>query len=390
MKRVFLVVMDSVGIGEMPDASEYGDHGSNTLSSVSKDSNFDMKNMKRYGLFNIDGIKCYKKSINPKGSYARMAEASKGKDTIIGHWEIAGIKSKNSLPVFPDGFPEDIISKFEELTGKKIICNKPYSGTKVLLDYGNEHVETGDLIVYTSADSVFQIAAHEDIVPIEDLYKYCEIAREILVDDVGVGRVIARPFIGEYPEYKRTSNRHDYSLLPPKDTMLNKLIDNGKYVLAVGKINDIFAGSGITEFIRTKNNEDGMQKTIGFVEKEFEGLCFLNLVDFDMLYGHRNDVSGYAKSLAKFDEQISILESKLKEDDILIVTADHGCDPSTKSTDHSREYVPMIILGNKIKKGINLGTRERFSDIAATILEYFDIRSDIERKSILKKVIIDE
>ena len=387
MKRVFLIVLDSFGIGEMPDAAKYGDEGSNTISAVSKVDGFNMKNMRSYGLFNIDGVKCYKKSINPKGAFARMTEVSKGKDTTIGHWEIAGIQSEQPLPTFPNGFPEEVINKFEELTGRKVICNKPYSGTQVLLDYGKEHVETGALIVYTSADSVFQIAAHEEVVPVEELYNYCEIAREMLVGEVGVGRVIARPFVGEYPNYTRTSNRHDYSLVPPKTTMLDQLKDNNYSVIAVGKINDIFAGKGITEFVRTKNNDDGMEKTIEFAKKEFEGLCFVNLVDFDMLYGHRNDVVGYANALTKFDEQVTDVISNLNEEDILIITADHGCDPTTPSTDHSREYTPMVMIGKKVKSGTNLKTRESFADIAATILEYFGVEQEVSSESFLGKVL---
>lgn len=387
MKRVFLIVLDSFGIGEMPDAAKYGDEGSNTISAVSKVDGFNMKNMRSYGLFNIDGVKCYKKSINPKGAFARMTEVSKGKDTTIGHWEIAGIQSEQPLPTFPNGFPEEVINKFEELTGRKVICNKPYSGTQVLLDYGKEHVETGALIVYTSADSVFQIAAHEEVVPVEELYNYCEIAREMLVGEVGVGRVIARPFVGEYPNYTRTSNRHDYSLVPPKTTMLDQLKDNNYSVIAVGKINDIFADKGITEFVRTKNNADGMEKTIEFAKKEFEGLCFVNLVDFDMLYGHRNDVVGYANALTKFDEQVTDVISNLNEEDILIITADHGCDPTTPSTDHSREYTPMVMIGKKVKSGTNLKTRESFADIAATILEYFGVEQEVSGESFLGKVL---
>lgn len=387
MKRVFLIVLDSFGIGEMPDAAKYGDEGSNTISAVSKVDGFNMKNMRSYGLFNIDGVKCYKKSINPKGAFARMTEVSKGKDTTIGHWEIAGIQSEQPLPTFPNGFPEEVINKFEELTGRKVICNKPYSGTQVLLDYGKEHVETGALIVYTSADSVFQIAAHEEVVPVEELYNYCEIAREMLVGEVGVGRVIARPFVGEYPNYTRTSNRHDYSLVPPKTTMLDQLKDNNYSVIAVGKINDIFAGKGITEFVRTKNNDDGMEKTIEFAKKEFEGLCFVNLVDFDMIYGHRNDVVGYANALTKFDEQVTDVISNLNEEDILIITADHGCDPTTPSTDHSREYTPMVMIGKKVKSGTNLKTRESFADIAATILEYFGVEQEVSGESFLGKVL---
>lgn len=387
MKRVFLIVLDSFGIGEMPDAAKYGDEGSNTISAVSKVDGFNMKNMRSYGLFNIDGVKCYKKSINPKGAFARMTEVSKGKDTTIGHWEIAGIQSEQPLPTFPNGFPEEVINKFEELTGRKVICNKPYSGTQVLLDYGKEHVETGALIVYTSADSVFQIAAHEEVVPVEELYNYCEIAREMLVGEVGVGRIIARPFVGEYPNYTRTSNRHDYSLVPPKTTMLDQLKDNNYSVIAVGKINDIFADKGITEFVRTKNNDDGMEKTIEFAKKEFEGLCFVNLVDFDMLYGHRNDVVGYANALTKFDEQVTDVISNLNEEDILIITADHGCDPTTPSTDHSREYTPMVMIGKKVKSGTNLKTRESFADIAATILEYFGVEQEVSGESFLGKVL---
>ena len=387
MKRVFLIVLDSFGIGEMPDAAKYGDEGSNTISAVSKVDGFNMKNMRSYGLFNIDGVKCYKKSINPKGAFARMTEISKGKDTTIGHWEIAGIQSEQPLPTFPNGFPEEVINKFEELTGRKVICNKPYSGTQVLLDYGKEHVETGALIVYTSADSVFQIAANEEVVPVEELYNYCEIAREMLVGEVGVGRVIARPFVGEYPNYTRTSNRHDYSLVPPKTTMLDQLKDNNYSVIAVGKINDIFAGKGITEFVRTKNNDDGMEKTIEFAKKEFEGLCFVNLVDFDMLYGHRNDVVGYANALTKFDEQVTDVISNLNEEDILIITADHGCDPTTPSTDHSREYTPMVMIGKKVKSSTNLKTRESFADIAATILEYFGVEQEVSGESFLGKVL---
>ena len=387
MKRVFLIVLDSFGIGEMPDAAKYGDEGPNTISAVSKVDGFNMKNMRSYGLFNIDGVKCYKKSINPKGAFARMTEVSKGKDTTIGHWEIAGIQSEQPLPTFPNGFPEEVINKFEELTGRKVICNKPYSGTQVLLDYGKEHVETGALIVYTSADSVFQIAAHEEVVPVEELYNYCEIAREMLVGEVGVGRVIARPFVGEYPNYIRTSNRHDYSLVPPKTTMLDQLKDNNYSVIAVGKINDIFADKGITEFVRTKNNDDGMEKTIEFAKKEFEGLCFVNLVDFDMLYGHRNDVVGYANALTKFDEQVTDVISNLNEEDILIITADHGCDPTTPSTDHSREYTPMVMIGKKVKSGTNLKTRESFADIAATILEYFGVEQEVSGESFLGKVL---
>lgn len=387
MKRVFLIVLDSVGIGQMPDASLYGDEGSNTLDHVSRNANFSMPNMRRLGLFNIDGIDCVEKEDKPLGSFARMSEVSRGKDTTIGHWEISGIQSDNPLPTYPDGFPDDVISEFERQTGRKVICNKPYSGTQVLIDYGKEHVETGALIVYTSADSVFQIAAHEKVVDINELYRYCEIARKILVGKHGVGRVIARPFIGDYPNYTRTTNRHDFSLEPPATTMLDQLKENNYDVIAVGKINDIFAGRGITEFVRTTGNDDGMKKTINISKRDFNGLCFVNLVDFDMLYGHRNNVEGYAKALTAFDSQLPQLIDNLKDDDVLMITADHGCDPTTESTDHSREYTPLIVFGKNIKQGINLKTRESFSDIAATILEYFNINQLTAGKSFLREII---
>ncbi len=390
MKRVFLIVLDSFGIGEMPDAAAYGDIGSNTIAAVANRDCFDMKNMKRFGLFNIDGVTCKEKEQYPIGAFGRMAEVSKGKDTTIGHWEIAGIQSPKPLPTFPNGFPAEVIEKFEKLTGRKVLCNKPYSGTNVLLDYGKEHIETGSLIVYTSADSVFQIAAHEDIVPVEELYHYCNLAREMLVGEYGVGRVIARPFVGQFPDFKRTSNRHDFSLQPPHTTMLDQLLESGKDVIAVGKINDIFAGKGISSFVRTKNNNDGMEKTIEISKQDFEGLCFVNLVDFDMLYGHRNDADGYAKALTAFDQQIVELISHMKEDDILMITADHGCDPTTASTDHSREYTPLVMVGKHIKPGVNLGTRNSFSDIAATILEYFAIEQKTKGQSFLDKVMVYE
>ena len=370
----------------MPDAHLFGDTGCSTIRSISKSNFFNIKNMKKLGLFNIDGVTCGEKELNPIGSFARMTEISKGKDTTIGHWEISGIESKKPLPTYPNGFPSEIIEQFEKATGRKVICNKPYSGTEVIKDYGKQHVNSGDLIVYTSADSVFQIAAHEDVVPIEELYKYCEIARKILTGSHAVGRVIARPFVGEYPNYQRTSNRHDFSLEPPAVTMLDQLKENGKDVIAVGKINDIFVGKGITEFFRTKNNDDGIARTIEIMDKDFEGLCFINLVDFDMVYGHRNNVDGYAKAFTEFDKSLDIIMSKLKKDDILMITADHGCDPGDISTDHTREYTPFLMYGDTVKKGINLGTRKTFSDIGATILDYFEIEKNIKGESMLKEV----
>lgn len=387
MKRVFLIVLDSVGVGELPDADLYGDTGSNTLKACASQKEFNMPNMKDLGLFNIDSVDYYEKSDSPLGSFARMCEKSNGKDTVIGHWEIAGIISEKSMPIFPNGFPQEVVQQFKTITSRDILCNKPYSGTEVLKDYGKQSIETGSIIVYTSADSVFQVAAHEKVIPVDKLYEYCEKIRGFLTGDYAVGRVIARPFIGEYPNFERTSNRKDFSLKPPKITMLDQIEKKGLDVIAVGKINDIFVGKGITHKIKTRNNSDGLTKLKKIVEQDFEGLCFVNLVDFDMVYGHRNDVSGYAGALSEFDSKIKGIMDLMRREDIMIITADHGCDPTTPSTDHSREYTPMVIYGSKIKHGINLGTRESFSDIAATILEYFGINKLVEGKSFLKEVI---
>lgn len=386
MKRVFLIVLDSVGIGEMPDAAEYGDKGSNTLKAAASSDKFSMEHMRQLGLFNIEGVSCGAGIDEPKGTFARMTEASKGKDTTIGHWEIAGLVSKKPLPTYPDGFPKEVLDAFSKAVGRGVLCNKPYSGTEVIKDYGEEHMKTGDLIVYTSADSVFQIAAHEEVVPVAELYDVCEKARELLQGEHGVGRVIARPFIGEPGDFTRTSNRHDYSLVPPGKTMLNYLQEAGLTVAAVGKINDIFAGSGITEMVRTKNNDEGIDRTIEYLKKDFKGLCFINLVDYDMIYGHRNDVEGYAEALTHFDERLPEMLELLRDDDILMITADHGCDPSTPSTDHSREYTPLIVVGKHVKASNDLRTRHSFADIAATILEYFGVQGDIagETMDILK------
>lgn len=383
-KRFFLIVLDSFGVGELPDAYKWHDEGSNTLGAIRNHPNFNCPELERMGLFNIDGVGGGASA--PKASYARMTEKSMGKDTTIGHWEIAGIVSPDPLPVYPDGFPEEIIREFEKRTGRIVICNKPYSGTEVIKDYGREHMSTGALIVYTSADSVFQIAAHEDIVPVKELYKYCEIAREMLVGKHGVGRVIARPFNGEYP-FTRTANRHDFSLLPPADTMLNLLQRAGYATISVGKIYDIFAGSGISESNRTTSNTHGMQVTKEIQGRDFSGLCFVNLVDFDMKYGHRNDVAGYAAAATEFDGFLSEFIKDMKKDDVLLITADHGCDPATPSTDHSREYTPMLIYGNGVKSGVNLGTRPSFADISATVLEYFGVpQEDTNGESFLKQV----
>ena len=384
MKRVFLIVLDSLGIGELPDAAAFGDEGSHTLRSISQSPYFSVPNMREMGYFNIEGADCGEPAAHPAGAYCRLAEASCGKDTTTGHWEIAGLPSTHPMPTFPDGFPEEMLDLFRKETGKNILCNKPYSGTQVIEDYGREHLATGDLIVYTSADSVFQIAAHTDIVPVEELYRYCEIARGILQGEWGVGRVIARPFIGEPGSFTRTSQRHDYSLEPPGITMLDQIKDAGMEVLSVGKIIDIFAGHGITDFVRTSGNADGIEKLLSWMDRDFEGLCFVNLVDFDMLYGHRNDVDGYAKAVSYFDARLPEIIKKMRPADILMITADHGCDPGTPSTDHSREYIPLLLYGAPVPAGLDFGTRESFADIGATILRYLAIGQRIAGMPLMK------
>lgn len=371
MKRVFLIVLDSFGIGELPDAAEFHDQGSNTFKTIAKSPKFYLPNLASIGLFNIDGVNCRESVENIKGAVARLAERSKGKDTTIGHWEIAGAISEKPFPTYPNGFPKEIMEQFETAIGRKTLCNQPYSGTEVIKDYGQEHLQTGNPIVYTSADSVFQIAAHEDVISVDELYEMCRKARKILQGEHGVGRVIARPFVGEAGNFVRTGNRHDFSLMPPRN-MLDILKENQKEVIAVGKINDIFAGKGITEHVYTQNNDEGVLRILEYMEKKFEGLCFVNLVDFDMLYGHRNDVDGYAKAMSCFDKQLSDIIDHLKTEDVLLITADHGCDPGTPSTDHSREYTPLIAYGKKVKSG-NYGTYPTFASIGETILNYFDL-----------------
>ena len=386
-KRVFLIVLDSFGAGEAPDAVAFGDEGSNTLASVASSPKFHAPNLLKMGLFNLDGVACTPKEAQPTAAFARLQEVSKGKDTTIGHWEIAGLESEKALPVFPNGFPKELLDEFEKQTGRKAICNKPYSGTDVIRDYGEEHLKTGALIVYTSADSVFQIAANEEIVPLEELYRYCEIARKLLVGDWAVGRVIARPFIGtNASDFKRTSNRHDFSIKPPGRTMLDAVAGSCRDVIAVGKIFDIFVGQGITKKITTKNNNDGMNVTLDLAEQEFEGLCFVNLVDFDMVYGHRNDVDGYANAITEFDVALGELLPLLRPDDLLIITADHGCDPATPSTDHSREYVPMLVYGASVQPGVDLKTVRSFSTIASTVVEYLDIDESFAAPSVWEKI----
>ena len=378
IKRIFLVVLDSCGIGYEPDAADFGDVGADTMRTISKSEKFHVPNLLKMGLGNIDGIEYLPKEENPTAAFARMREVSRGKDTTIGHWEIAGVVSPAPLPTYPNGFPKEVLEKVERACGRGIICNKPYSGTDVIRDYGDEHVKTGKLIVYTSADSVFQIAAHEDVVPLEELYDCCRKAREILQGEHGVGRVISRPFIGEKGAYKRTANRHDFSLMPPRETMLDVLKSCDLDVIAVGKITDIFAGQGVTETIFTHSNREGMDITLDLLSnRDFHGLCFTNLVDFDMLYGHRQDVDGYANALSEFDAWLSDFCPKMGEDDVLMICADHGCDPGDNSTDHTREYIPYIIYGDKIKPQ-DLGTRMGFSEIAYTVCELLNVNYDGE------------
>lgn len=383
MKRVFLIVLDSYGCGEMPDAKDFGDEGASTVRSVATSKFFEAPNLRKMGLYNIDGVDLLPKEENPSGIYCRCTEVSKGKDTTLGHWEIAGVQSLSPMPTYPDGFPKEVLDEFSKAVGRGVLCNKPYSGTEVIKDYGDEHVKTGDLIVYTSADSVFQIAAHEDVVPLEELYDICRKARKILVGKHGVGRVIARPFIGSNGNYTRTSHRHDFSLEPPSVTMLDQLKEAGKDVLAVGKINDIFAGKGITEYVYTSDNADGIEKTLQWMDRDFEGLCFTNLVDTDMIYGHRRDIDGYAKAISYFDSKLPEMISKLKDDDVIMITADHGCDPGyTKTTDHTREYIPLLMYGKKVTPK-NLGTRSTFADIGATVLKEFGIDAKFKGTSMI-------
>lgn len=383
MSRVFLIVLDSFGVGEEPDAAEFGDFDVNTLRSCTTSKYLNIPNMTKMGLFNIDGVGVGTPVDAPIAAYGKCQEASRGKDTTTGHWEIAGIISEKPMPTFPDGFPQELLDKFSKEVGRGVLCNKPYSGTQVINDYGDEHMKTGDLIVYTSADSVFQIAAHEDLVPCEQLYDYCRKARAILQGEWGVGRVIARPFVGTSGNYTRTPHRHDFSLEPPKDTMLDLLKKAGKEVLGVGKIHDIFAAKGLTDFVFTEGNADGIDKTLTWMDRDFDGLCFVNLVDFDMLYGHRRDIDGYAKALTYFDEKLPEMMAKLHDDDILMITADHGCDPAyQKTTDHTREYIPILMYGKNVTPK-NVGTRTTFADIAATVLDKFGVEKDFKGESML-------
>ena len=371
MKRVFLIVLDSFGVGEAPDAKDFGDKGANTLKSAYESGKLNIPNLISMGLGNIDGVDCIAKADTPTAKFGKCRELSLGKDTTTGHWEIAGIVSNSPMPTYPNGFPKELLEEFEEKTGYGVLCNLPYSGTDVIRDFGKEHIKTGKLIVYTSADSVFQIAAHEDYIPPNKLYEICRKAREMLVGKHAVGRVIARPFITVNGEFTRTANRKDFSLVPPDKTVLNKLEDEGFDVIGVGKIGDIFAMSGITETYPTHSNKEGMEMTSKIAERDFSGLCFVNLVDFDMLFGHRQDAAGYAYALNEFDLWLGDFIKNLGEEDMLIITADHGCDPSDNSTDHTREYVPFLVYGNGIS-GENIGTVDGFSAIGQTAYDYLN------------------
>ena len=387
MKRVFLFVLDSCGAGAMPDSESFGDVGVNTLRSCAASDQLHIPNMRAYGLGNIDGLDFLGPVETPLGAYGKLAEKSMGKDTTIGHWELAGIVSPEPLPTYPDGFPEEVLEPFRQATGRGVLANAPWSGTAVIDEFGDEHVKTGNLIVYTSADSVFQIAAHEEVVPIEQLYEYCKIARAQLRGKHGVGRVIARPFIGTSGAYKRTSNRHDYSLEPPKDTLLDVLKAKGFDSIGVGKIYDIFAGRGTTEHVYNTSNANGMEHAMHYAKQDFTGLCFVNLVDFDMLYGHRRNVEGYVQALNEFDAWLPGFLAQLGDEDVVMITADHGCDPGyAATTDHTREYVPLLVIGKGVKP-VNLGTRQGFDLVAATVADVLGVTMDVEAQSLAPEIL---
>ena len=389
IKRVFLIVLDSFGIGCAPDAADFGDGHCNTLASLTTSPELHAPNLTKLGLFNIDGIGCGTPADSPIGTFARLRELSRGKDTTIGHWEIAGIVSEQPMPTYPNGFPTEILERLSAACdGKKILCNKPYSGTQVIHDYGREQEETGGLIVYTSADSVLQIAANEADVPVERLYDYCRAAREIMQGEHGVGRIIARPYVGSYPNYERTAHRHDFSLDPTGETMMDALMRRGHEVIAVGKISDIFAGRGVTRSTGVnENNADGMEKTLRIQQEDFTGLCFVNLVDFDMTYGHRRDIAGYARATTEFDVQLGTFMERMHEDDVLMITADHGCDPGAPGTDHTREYVPLLVYGAQIRQGLNLGTYPTFAMIGATVADMFGAGLTTKGESLLPRIL---
>lgn len=389
IKRVFIIVLDSFGIGNEPDAADFGDGKCNTLASLTTSPELHAPNLTKLGIFNIDGVGCGTPADSPIGTFARLRELSRGKDTTIGHWEIAGIVSEQPMPTYPNGFPPEVLERLSAACdGKKMLCNKPYSGTQVIHDYGREQEETGGLIVYTSADSVLQIAANEADVPVERLYDYCRAAREIMQGEHGVGRIIARPYVGSYPNYERTAHRHDFSLDPTGDTMMDALVRKGCEVIGVGKISDIFAGRGITRSTGVnESNADGMEKTLRIQQEDFTGLCFVNLVDFDMAYGHRRDIAGYARATTEFDVQLGTFMENMREDDVLMITADHGCDPGAPGTDHTREYVPLLVYGARIRPNTNLGTYPTFAMIGATVADMFDAPLTTKGESLLPRIL---
>ena len=386
MKRVFLIVLDSVGVGAAPDAARFGDAGSNTLGTCRKTGKLKVPNLEKLGLFSLDGMESQKEERAAEGCFARMTEKSNGKDTTTGHWEIAGLISEKPMPVYPHGFPDGIIKAFEEQTHRGTLCNLPYSGTEVIKAYGQEHIRTGKLIVYTSADSVFQIAAHEEVVPLKELYEDCRIARKLLSGEHAVGRVIARPFVGSYPDFTRTVNRHDFSLLPPQETVLDEIQKAGMETIGVGKIYDIFAGKGISRTFANEGNDKNMERVFALQKEDFTGLCFVNLVDFDMIYGHRNNIEGYTAALNAFDVQLGRFLAQMHQEDLLLITADHGCDPGYPGTDHTREYTPCLCYGKVLKKGVDLHTRESFADIAATVAEALGISHTGAGKSFYQEI----
>lgn len=374
VNRVIIFVLDSVGIGALPDAEKFGDYNVNTLGSIAKaTTDFKIPNLVKMGLGHIEGIDYIEKTDSPTAAFGRAAEVSNGKDTSTGHWEIAGLYIEEAFKTYADGFPPHIMDAFEAKIGRKTLCNKPYSGTELLVDYGKEHMETGSPIVYTSADSVFQIACHEDVIPLEELYKMCEIARELLMGEDQVARVIARPFVGEVGNFQRTSNRRDYSINPFRNTVLDHAKNAGLDVQAVGKIVDIFNGVGITEDVHTTDNMDGVDKTLEYLKTDSKGIIFTNLVDFDSKFGHRRDIAGYQHAIEEMDARIPELLEALKEDDLIIFTADHGNDPGYKGSDHTREYIPLLVYGKSVKAGVELGTRKTFADIAATVADLLNI-----------------
>jgi phosphopentomutase len=388
IKRVIVIVLDGVGAGEAPDAADYGDVGSNSLGNTAKAvGGLNLPNMGRLGLGHITNILGVPPQENPSGCYGKMQPRSAGKDTISGHWELMGIHLEKPLPTYPNGFPKSVLDEFTRLTGKEVLGNKPASGTEILVELGEEHIRTGKPIVYTSADSVFQIAANEDVIPIEELYRMCKISREILKGEHAVGRVIARPFVGKTSaDFKRTERRHDYPLMSPLPTMLDMLLTAGKEVWSVGKIDDIFGHRGITRSNHTVSNRDGIAALLELLPKDFEGMLFVNLIEFDMVYGHRNDAPGYARALEEFDQALPEIQKRLKSTDLVMVVADHGVDPTTASTDHSREHIPLLVFGEQVKAGKSLGTRKTFSDVAATIAEIFSIPADFRAQSFFKEL----